>query len=132
MEILSAEFDRFKPCGALCGVILLNDHPICARILTGSEYGGHILLAVADGLARAQAGRLCLHGPPGTGKTAFGRWLAEHLGLPLVVKRASDILDMYVGGTERNIARAFSEASEAGALLLICARWAAGGFWPSS
>ena len=77
------------------------------------------LLAVAAGLARVQAGRLCLHGPPGTGKTAFGRWLAEHLGLPLVVKRASDILDMYVGGTERNIARAFAEASEAGALLLI-------------
>ncbi len=71
------------------------------------------------GSPRARAGRLCLHGPPGTGKTAFGRWLAEQLGLPLVVKRASDILDMYVGGTERNIARAFTEAREVGALLLI-------------
>lgn len=77
------------------------------------------LMAVADGLARTKSGRLCLHGPPGTGKTAFGCWLADRLGLPLVVKRASDILDMYVGGTERNIARAFAEASETSSLLLI-------------
>ncbi|MBM9535977.1 AAA family ATPase [Desulfobulbus alkaliphilus] len=77
------------------------------------------LLAVAEGLKRAKSGRLCLHGLPGTGKTAFGYWLAEQLGLPLVVKRASDLLDMYVGGTERNIASAFAEAQEEGALLLI-------------
>jgi len=77
------------------------------------------LAAVADGIAQAKAGRLCLYGPPGTGKTAFGRWLADRLGVPLSVKRGSDLLSKWVGGTERNIARAFREAKEEGAVLLL-------------
>ena len=63
--------------------------------------------------------RLCLYGPPGTGKTAFGRWLAEQLDMPLLVRRASDLLSMFVGEAEKNIARAFREAEDDGALLLI-------------
>ena len=74
---------------------------------------------IAEGLARAGAGRLCLYGPPGTGKTAYCRWLAKQLGLPLLVKRSSDILSKYVGENEQNIARAFQEAERDGALLLI-------------
>lgn len=77
------------------------------------------LVAAADGLVKTKVGRLCLYGPPGTGKTAFGRWLADHLGVPLCVKRGSDLLSMWVGGTEQNIARAFREAAQDGALLLI-------------
>ncbi|MFU8819458.1 MAG: ATP-binding protein [Desulfurivibrio sp.] len=64
-------------------------------------------------------GRLCLYGPPGTGKTAFGQWLARQLDAPLHVRRASDLLGMYVGETEQNIARAFREAESDQALLLI-------------
>ena len=74
---------------------------------------------IAAGLARARAGRLCLYGPPGTGKTAYCRWLAKRLDLPLLVKRASDLLSMWVGENEKNIARAFQEAERDGALLLI-------------
>jgi SpoVK/Ycf46/Vps4 family AAA+-type ATPase len=77
------------------------------------------LAVVADGIAQTKAGRLCLYGPPGTGKTAFGRWLADRLGVPLAVKRGSDLLSKWVGGTERNIARAFREAKEDGAVLLL-------------
>ncbi|MFU8838862.1 MAG: ATP-binding protein, partial [Thiohalomonadaceae bacterium] len=74
---------------------------------------------LADGLASHKSGRVCLYGPPGTGKTAFGRWLADRLELPLTVKRASDLISMWVGETEKNIAAAFSEAEQEGALLLI-------------
>ena len=77
------------------------------------------LRALADGLLVNKAGRICLYGPPGTGKTAFGRWLADHLQQPLMVKRASDLIDKYVGQTERNIAKAFAQAETEGALLLI-------------
>lgn len=80
------------------------------------------LAQVARGLAAAQdagGARLCLYGPPGTGKTAFGRWLAEQLDRPLLVRRASDLLSMFVGEAEKNIARAFRAAEEDGALLLI-------------
>jgi SpoVK/Ycf46/Vps4 family AAA+-type ATPase len=77
------------------------------------------LASVAAGLVAARAGRLCLYGPPGTGKTAYGRWLAEQLGIPLLIKRASDLMSMWVGENEKNIARAFRQADQEGALLLI-------------
>ena len=75
--------------------------------------------AIADGLREAGQGRLCLYGPPGTGKTAFGRWLARQLDLPLHIKRASDLLSPWVGMTEKQLARAFREAEQDRALLLI-------------
>lgn len=77
------------------------------------------LAALAQGLAATRTARLCLYGPPGTGKTALGRWLAEQLNMPLQVRRASDLLSAYVGEAEKNIARAFREAEDDGALLLI-------------
>jgi len=74
---------------------------------------------VAEGLASAKEGRVCLYGPPGTGKTGFGRWLASKLDLPLHISRASDLFSKYVGGTERNIARAFQQANDMRAILLL-------------
>ena len=77
------------------------------------------LESMAAGLASSRQGRLCLFGPAGTGKTAFGRWLADRLGMPLHVRRASDLISMWVGGSEKNIASAFREAEQDRALLLI-------------
>lgn len=39
--------------------------------------------------------------------------------MPLSIKRASDLISKWVGDTEKNIARAFHEAEQDGALLLI-------------
>jgi SpoVK/Ycf46/Vps4 family AAA+-type ATPase len=77
------------------------------------------LSAVTQGLLHAKSGRLCLFGPPGTGKTAYARWLAKQMEIPLTVKRASDLMSMWVGGSEKNIATAFRDAEHEGALLLI-------------
>ncbi len=79
------------------------------------------LIELADQLVggQARAFSLCLYGPPGTGKTAFARYLASRLGLQIIQVRASDILGMYVGQSEKNIAAAFEEAREAGALLVF-------------
>ncbi|MBK5946426.1 hypothetical protein CCR83_08230 [Rhodobacter veldkampii DSM 11550] len=62
---------------------------------------------------------VCLDGPAGTGKSAWARHLARQLGLPVIEKRASDLLSMYVGGTEKAIARAFADARAEGALLIF-------------
>lgn len=77
------------------------------------------LREIGAGLMQAGGGRLCLYGPPGTGKTAYGRWLAEQMGVPLHVKRASDLMSKWVGENEQNIARAFRQAAQDGAVLLI-------------
>lgn len=77
------------------------------------------LAALAAGLKRDPRGRLCLYGPPGTGKTAFGAYLARELDRPLLVRRAADLLDPYVGMTERHIARMFEQAEREEALLLL-------------
>ena len=62
---------------------------------------------------------LCLHGPPGTGKSALVRYLAKRLGLEVLQKRTSDLLSMWVGETEKQIAEAFAEARDNGAFLVF-------------
>ena len=74
---------------------------------------------LAENLKKTKTGRLCLHGPSGAGKTAYARWLSEQLDLPLLIERASDLIDKHAGETEKNIARAFWKAEADGALLLI-------------
>ncbi len=63
--------------------------------------------------------RMLFHGPPGTGKTALAHHLARVLERDLVVRRAGDILDPYVGMTERRIREAFRRAEDDEAVLLI-------------
>ena len=77
------------------------------------------LLWLAEGIKRHGSARLCLFGPPGTGKSAYSRWLAEQLDKPLHIKRGADLFSKWVGGTEKNIARVFQEAKEDKAVLLI-------------
>ena len=69
---------------------------------------------LADRLAELGAQRvsLCLQGPPGSGKSAFVRYLAERIGLEVVQKRASDLMSKWVGDTEKLIAEAFAEARD--------------------
>ena len=77
--------------------------------------------ALADRLTAGEHQRfsLFLQGPPGTGKSAYARYLAERLGLEVLQKRASDLMSMWVGQTEKIIARAFAEARDAGAFLVF-------------
>ena len=62
---------------------------------------------------------MCLFGPPGTGKSAWARYLAKKLGRPLLIKQAADLLDMFVGGTEKKIRRAFHEATSTKSVLML-------------
>lgn len=74
---------------------------------------------IVDGLRNQRRGRLLFYGPPGTGKSAFAAFLAKALDRPLRVKRASDLLSKWVGGTEGHIREMFREAFDEGAVLLL-------------
>jgi len=63
--------------------------------------------------------RLLFYGPPGTGKSQLARYIARHLRRELQVRRSGDILDPYVGMTERRLAEAFGEAEREDAVLVI-------------
>jgi len=74
---------------------------------------------IVESLKRRGHGTLCLHGAPGTGKTALGEHIAQALGKPLMVKLASDLMSKFVGDTEQAMARMFAEAEAEQAVLLL-------------
>lgn len=74
---------------------------------------------LAARLEGAPHANLLLHGPPGCGKTAYAHELARSLDRPLMVRRASDLQSMWVGETEKNIARMFRQATAEDAVLLL-------------
>ncbi len=53
---------------------------------------------------------ILMWGPPGTGKTTLARALANEIGGTLKEVRSNDILDRWMGASERNIAKVFAEA----------------------
>ncbi|GBU10119.1 hypothetical protein AwWohl_12570 [Gammaproteobacteria bacterium] len=63
--------------------------------------------------------RLCFYGASGTGKTEYAKYLSEYLAIPLLMKKASDLLSKYIGESEQNIAQSFMEARQNNAILLI-------------
>ncbi|WP_017431207.1 AAA family ATPase [Vreelandella jeotgali] len=77
------------------------------------------LESIVARLTRRQRGRLCLHGLPGSGKTALAQHLAERLDRELVTAHASSLMDKYVGGTEEKLAALFQQARQQNAVLLL-------------
>lgn len=100
----------------------MRSHGNSTRFSPGLLNAGTDLGALADGLRRrSRDGRftLLLHGEPGTGKSAYARYLAALLDYEVIEKRASDLFSCFVGGTEQNIAATFREAAREGGLLIF-------------
>lgn len=74
---------------------------------------------LAARLTMVPQANLLLHGPPGCGKTAYAHELARSIDQPLLVRRASDLQSMWVGETEKNLAKMFREAKAEDAVLLL-------------
>ena len=77
------------------------------------------LTELMQGIKVSKNARICLYGVPGTGKSAYAKFIAKSLKKPIIIKKGSDLLSMFVGGTEQNIALAFKEAKEKHAVLVF-------------
>ncbi|MGN6608632.1 MAG: AAA family ATPase [Jatrophihabitans sp.] len=60
--------------------------------------------------AKSLKGGLLLYGPPGCGKTFLARAIAGELGVHFVALHFDEVLDMYVGQSERNLHEIFQTA----------------------
>ena len=77
------------------------------------------LKELAKGIKESKNARLCLYGPAGTGKSEYAKFIAKSLNSKLIIKKTSDLIDCYVGNTEKNIANAFKEVKDQNAVLVF-------------
>lgn len=98
--------------------------PVTTQTVTLDEVGGladvvaemrQIALSFRhpEAMARWGARRpqgILMYGPPGTGKTMLSRALANEIGADFREIRTPEILDKWLGGSERNIKQIFRDA----------------------
>jgi SpoVK/Ycf46/Vps4 family AAA+-type ATPase len=65
---------------------------------------------MARAFGKSAGGGLLLYGPPGCGKTFLARAVAGELGASFTEIGIADILDMWVGNSERNLGAVFDAA----------------------
>jgi AAA+ superfamily predicted ATPase len=65
---------------------------------------------IARAFGATGQGGLLLYGPPGCGKTFIARALATEIGSQFISVGIAEILDMWVGSSERNMRDVFDEA----------------------
>lgn len=68
---------------------------------------------------QGQGGSCLFYGASGTGKTMAASAIANSLGLDLFRVDLSQVVNKYIGETEKNLARIFDTAQDSGAILLF-------------
>ncbi|MCY3769205.1 MAG: AAA family ATPase [Gammaproteobacteria bacterium] len=68
----------------------------------------------------ASPSRSCLiYGAPGTGKTHLALWMAQQMGIPVVLARLDGLMSSFLGTTSRNIGNLFTFAAKYKCILLL-------------
>ena len=75
--------------------------------------------ALREAFGASLRGGLLLYGPPGCGKTFIARALAGELGARFASVSLADVLDMWVGASERNVHSLFEAARQAAPCVLF-------------
>ncbi|MDI9934731.1 ATP-binding protein [Rhodococcus sp. IEGM 1351] len=73
-----------------------------------------------DTIEKGTGVSLLFHGLPGTGKTLMAQAIADYLGKELITITAAEVMDKYVGETEKKIAQMFDKHSDAVILFDEC------------
>ncbi|MFW9918572.1 MAG: ATP-binding protein [Candidatus Thorarchaeota archaeon] len=90
------------------------------EILTGMKNLGKVYYNWGLENGWNEVGLSCLFaGPSGTGKTMAAEILARELGLPLYIIDLSQVINKYVGETEKNLKKLFDEAEISDTILFF-------------
>ncbi|MFS8200434.1 ATP-binding protein [Streptomyces sp. CWNU-52B] len=96
---------------------LVQLHELALRARHRDQVLGDWRLSAGGGRGHGVLGLFA--GDSGTGKTLSAEVVAAELGLDLYVVQLSSIVDKYVGETEKNLERIFTEADRTDAVLLF-------------
>lgn len=121
-ESVSNLAERIEPVFELSDVVLPQDRK--SQLL---EIVDHVRLApkvlddwkFRDQLPYGQGVAALFSGPSGTGKTMAAMAIAKSLGIQLLRVDLSRVVSKYIGDTEKNIDRIFTDARRSGSALLI-------------
>ncbi len=92
-------------------------HEIIATVRTRAQV--LVEWGVGEKLVSSSGVTVLFAGPPGTGKTMAAEVIAGELGLDLYKVDLSTIVSKYIGETEKNLERIFSEAESSNAILFF-------------
>lgn len=121
-EGISGLAERIEPVFSLDEVVLppdrkqqlfeVVDHVLFApRVLDEWKFG--------EQLPYGRGVTALFHGPSGTGKTMAAMAIARRLGIQILRLDFSKVVSKYIGDTEKNIDRVFTDAQRSGSALLI-------------
>ncbi|MDI7274997.1 MAG: ATP-binding protein, partial [Anaerolineae bacterium] len=91
------------------------------EIIATVRQRSHVLddWGVGQKLASSPGVTMLFAGPPGTGKTMAAEIMAAELGLDLYKIDLSTVVSKYIGETEKNLERIFTEAATSNAILFF-------------
>ncbi|MFJ9419155.1 AAA family ATPase [Streptomyces sp. NPDC101227] len=120
--LLDRHARRVRPAVGFDGLVLPPEpltllHELVQRARHREKVLGEWRLRTGGGRGRGVVALFA--GESGTGKTLSAEVVAGELGLDLSVVELSAVVDKYIGETEKNLERIFSEADRTDALLLF-------------
>jgi len=119
---LSALALKIEPRYEWDDIVLLDDHREILRELVSTVRQRNKVLdewGVGRKLAASAGVTVLFSGPPGTGKTMAAEVIAGELRLDLYKIDLSSVVSKYIGETEKNLEKIFTEAGSSNAILFF-------------
>lgn len=121
-EGISHLVERIEPVFSLDDVVLPPDRKQqLIEIVDNVRFASHVLdgWKFRDQLPYGRGVAALFFGASGTGKTMAAMGIARRLGIQILRLDLSRVVNKYIGETEKNIDRVFTDAQKSGAAILI-------------
>jgi SpoVK/Ycf46/Vps4 family AAA+-type ATPase len=114
--------DRIEPIFTLDDIVIPPDgKQQLEEIVDNVRFAGRVLdeWKFGEKLPYGRGVAALFSGPSGTGKTMAAMGIAHRLGIQILRLDLSKVVSKFIGETEKNISRVFTDAQKSGAAILI-------------